>query len=193
MRNTKVLIISSAEEGITEFHQSIEQILEKLDVQFSTINYQAAPEHDLTNVDGIIITGSPQGDDIVENHQKYFQWIKTFDKPLIGICAGHHIMAYMHHAKYFYSKEPESGECEVECIKDDPIFEGMPTKFKAFQMHNDSVSIPDGFIHLAKSEVCFNQAMKHPTKPHYTFQFHPEYLNHKIFRNFITLITTHKP
>ena len=180
----QILIINSAEREVTEFYQSIEAILEELKVEYRSINYRDTGSVDFDEYAGVIITGSPQGDDIVEAHQPYFRWVKNYQKPVIGICAGHHVVGYMHGAEYLRSVEPESGTFEIEQMKDDPIFEGLPTTFDAQQMHNDSISLPEGFTHLAKSQVCFNQAMKHNEKPLYTFQFHPEYLNREIFRNF---------
>ncbi len=183
----QLLIVNSAEPEVTEFAENIAQIVQSEQVDYELINYQNCLTQDFSNYNGILISGSPQGDDIVEHHQPFFQWIKTFDKPVFGICAGHHITGLMHGSEYLRSKEPESGDCEVEIIQDDPIFAGLGKTFTTRQMHNDSVTLPSGFIHLAKSTVCFNQAMKYRNKPMYTFQFHPEYLNPKLIQNFIDI------
>lgn len=184
----KVLIINSAEPDVSEFHSSIENILHDLHVQFLRIQYRECLIADFNNCDGIIISGSPQGDDIVEHHQPYFQWVKETNKPVFGICAGHHVIGYLFGAKYMYSIEPESGKTEIEIVTDDPIFKGMPKRFTVHQMHNDSITVPENFIHLAKSATCSNQVMKHTEKPIYTFQFHPEYLNPELFKTFIEIV-----
>lgn len=188
----QLLIINSAEPGITEFAENIKQLIDGKEVEVKVESYFSCPSIDFGKYDGVIISGSPQGDDIVEHHQPYFQWIQLYRKPVLGICAGHHITGYMYGAKYLRSAEPESGDHPIEILRDDPIFSGFSHQFVVRQMHNDSVTLPDNFIHLAKSAVCFNQAMKHPGKPLYTFQFHPEYLNPGLFQNFINICTGYK-
>ena len=183
----KLLIVNSAEPEVIEFAENIAKIIRRGQVNYELVNYRDCLKLDLSKYDGVLISGSPQGDDIVEHHQPYFQWIKIYQKPVLGICAGHHITGYMHGAEYLRSKEPESGDCEVKIIHDDPIFNGLPETFVTRQMHNDSVTLPEKFVHLAKSTVCSNQAMKHHNKPLYTFQFHPEYLNRELFENFINI------
>ena len=105
----------------------------------------------------------------------------------MGICAGHHVAGYMYGSKLLRSIEPESGDFEVKVIKDDPLFNGMPESFKVRQMHNDSITLPAKFELLASSKTCLNQLMKHKNKPIYTCQFHPEYYNHDLIRNFIAI------
>jgi len=183
----EILIINSAERGINEFTTPIKEIIEKDNTTVKTIEYQDIFTEELKKYDGAIISGSPQGDDIVEHHQPWFEWVKTYNKPVLGICAGHHIIGFMHGAAYLRSAEPESGIVPVQIVKQDAIFKDIPEVFDAMQMHNDSITLPSGFIHLAKSAVCFNQGMKHAGKPVYTFQFHPEFINHGIIRNFIGL------
>ncbi len=182
-----ILIINSAEPGINEFSENIKKHISEDETTCNSINYRETLLTNIDDYDGIFISGSPQGDDIVENHQPYFQWIKETDTPVLGICAGHHITAFMHGAEYLRSVEPESGDVFIEKLANDPIFSNLTNPFVARQMHNDSVTLPDGFIHLAKSNKCFNQAMKHTKKALYTLQFHPEYLNPGIIHNFISI------
>ena len=137
--------------------------------------------------DGVILSGSPQGNDIVEHHSGYFKWIKTYEKPVFGICAGHHITGFLFGSKILRSVEPESGDFEVEIVKQDPIFEGLSATIKVKQMHNDSISLPEKFELLATSETCKVQLMKHKKYPLYTCQFHPEFYNIRLIQNFIKL------
>lgn len=184
---TKILLVNNAEPGITEFAKTIEKIIAKDGSTSVFIEYKKCLNFNFNDFDGAILTGSPQGDDIVEHHLPYFEWIKNFDKPILGICAGHHITGFMHGSEILRSKEPESGDFEVEILKEDPLFEGLSKRFEVKQMHNDSVTLPDEFELLASSNICKNQIMKHKTKRLYTCQFHPEFYNHQLIRNFIQL------
>lgn len=183
----KILLVNNAEPGITVFAKPIEKIISKVGSTSFFIEYTDCLDFDFTEFDGAFLTGSPQGDDIVEHHLPYFCWIQDFEKPILGICAGHHITGFMFGSKLLRSEEPESGDFDVEILKPDPLFKDMPNTFIVKQMHNDSVTLPENFDLLATSTTCKNQLMKHKQKPLYTCQFHPEFYNHKLIRNFVKL------
>lgn len=183
----RILLVNNAEPGITEFAKPIEKIISDAGSEFVLIEYSACIGFNFETFDGAILTGSPQGDDIVEHHLPYFKWIQNFEQPVLGICAGHHIIGFMYGAEILRSKEPESGDFGIEIIKSDPIFKGLSKNIKVKQMHNDSITLPDGFELLATSKTCRNQIMKHKGKPIYTTQFHPEYYNQDLIMNFINL------
>ena len=50
----------------------------------------------------------------------------------------------------------------------------MKRGYEASVNHGNSITVPQGFMHLARSETCENELMKHPEKPTYGVQFHPE-------------------
>lgn len=191
-KTVKILIINNAEAGITEFTDPLERIVSETGLPFETIDYSNCREYDFNAVAGVILSGSPQGNDIADHHLPYFEWMKTFDKPVLGICAGHHIAGRLFGARLLRSEEPESGKSDVELLKDDPLFFGLPQKIAVKQMHNDSISLPPGFELLATSKTCHNQLMKHGQKPLYTCQFHPEYYNQDLIQNFIKIVEIKK-
>ncbi len=182
-----ILIVNNAEAGITEFAEPIEKIIAASGSSSDFIEYADCLNLNFDEFDGAILTGSPQGDDIVEHHLPYFMWIKNFNKPILGICAGHHITGFMFGSRLLRSKEPESGDFNVEIIKQDPLFVKMPNIITVKQMHKDSITLPADFELLATSQTCKNQLMKHKHKPLYTCQFHPEFYNHQLILNFINL------
>ena len=183
----QILIVNSAEPGISERSRPIFNINSNTRCSAKIIEYKDCLKTNLSGFNGAIITGSPQGNNIVEHHLPYFEWIKYFDKPVFGICAGHHITGFMYGAKLFRSKEPESGVFGVNIVNDDPVFFGMNNYITVKQMHNDSIGLPAEFILLASSKTCKNQMMKHKNKPLYTSQFHPEFYNHNLLFNFLKL------
>lgn len=183
----KILIVNNAEPGIREFAAPIEKIVTDAGAASHFIEYANCLITDLTAFDGTILTGSPQGNNIVEHHLPFFKWMKDYEKPVFGICAGHHIAGYLYGAELLRSKEPESGDFEITIIKDDPLFRNLPKTMTVRQMHNDSITLPQDFELLATSATCRNQLMKHKHKPLYTSQFHPEFYNHELVFNFIQL------
>jgi len=189
---TTILIINSAEKGISEFVEPLQKIVEEANAVPGVIEYEEISAADMTSYDGIIMSGSPRGDDIVDHHLPYFQWIKTCDIPIFGICAGHHITGKLYGAQLLRSVEKEVEDNFLYIRQKDPIFNGCPERFLVRQNHHDSITLPKDFILLAHSQGCRVAMMKHPTKPLYTTQFHPEILNKKLILNFIDIVKNHK-
>ncbi len=99
--------------------------------------------------------------------------------PTLGLCYGFHLMAQAVGGEVKTRADlEETGTYEVtltEAGQVDPILDCLPTKFNAQQGHHDVVlSMPDGWLRLAESERCYWQAFRHPEKPFYGLQFHPE-------------------
>lgn len=183
-----ILIVNNAERGITEFTRPLEKIVSDAGFTFETIEYTDIPGIEFEKADGILLSGSPQGDDIVKHHLPWFHWLKSCKKPVLGICAGHHITGYLFGAELLRSQEPESGDFLVEILEDDALFAELPQKITVKQMHNDSISLPPNFQLLATSPTCHNQLMKHRAHPIYSCQFHPEFYNHQLIRNFLRIV-----
>lgn len=184
----KILIVNNAEKGNTEFAEPIREILDEAGVVSETTEYEETINMNMSKYDGIILSGSPRGNDIVDHHLPYFQWIKTCNIPIFGFCAGHHITGKLYGAELLRSVEKEVGDNFLFIDRKDPIFKGCPKKFLVRQNHHDSITLPGEFILLAHSQGCKVSMMKHRTKPIYTTQFHPEILNKKLLFNFIGIV-----
>jgi GMP synthase (glutamine-hydrolysing) len=185
----ELLIINSAEPGTTEFVEPLRQIAEAAGKHNDTIiEYAETLTTDLTRFNGMIISGSPRGNDIVDHHLPYFQWITDCSVPVFGICAGHHVIGKLYGARLLRSVEKEVGEFDVFIDVRDQVFEGLPDRFPARQNHHDSITLPQGFTLLAHTQQCRVAMMKHGTHPIYSSQFHPEILNRQLLFNFLALL-----
>lgn len=183
----KVLIINNAEKSIEDFTRPIEIILNTLQVSSETIHYRETTHDNLNDYKAAILSASPFGNDIVDNHSGYYHWIKDSAKPILGICAGHHIIGKLFGSELIRNRESEVGECVLFIDEADPLFNGYKEKFLVRQNHKDSITLPDHFTLLAHSERCTVQVMKHRSKPIYTTQFHAELSNEKLLKNFIAI------
>ncbi len=99
--------------------------------------------------------------------------------PTLGLCYGFHLMAHAVGGEVKTRPDlEETGTYEVTLTeegKQDPILDVLSEKFLAQQGHHDVVlSMPSEYIRLAESERCHWQAFRHPEKPFYGLQFHPE-------------------
>lgn len=183
-----VLIVNNAEPGISEFCEPLEKILAGAGIPFETCEYADTRQTNMNLYDGVILSGSPRGNDIADHHQPYFQWIKTYRKPVFGICAGHHIIGRLYGADLLRSLEKEVGDFFVSIDRRDPIFKNFPERFLVHQSHHDSITLPAEFILLAHSDICKVEAIKHRAAPIYSSQFHPEVKNPAMILNFIDIV-----
>jgi GMP synthase (glutamine-hydrolysing) len=99
--------------------------------------------------------------------------------PSLGLCYGFHLMAHAMGGEVKTRPDlEETGTFEIRLTeegREDEILKCLPGYFLAQQGHHDVVmTMPDGWIRLADSQRCHWQAFKHPEKPFYGLQFHPE-------------------
>jgi GMP synthase (glutamine-hydrolysing) len=114
-------------------------------------------------------------------------------KPLLGICYGHQMIAYVWGGKVEKGGSAEYGMGEITVDEEDALFMGLPKKFRAWVSHFDEVKqLPPAFVVLAHSETCKIEAMKHSSLPIFSVQFHPEVWHtengEKILKNFLEAI-----
>jgi GMP synthase (glutamine-hydrolysing) len=167
-----------------------EQLEEYIDVQ--TIGLLDFQSNFIDNFDGIVLSGAPilLTDIDPTPYLTHLSWIKTYQKPLLGICFGHQILGLLNGARVSKMRE-DRGFQEIEVIKDDLLFERLPDIFEMQEDHCEHISVPHGFDLLACSDACINEAMKHREKPHYGVQFHPEVsgnYGHVLLANFANLV-----
>jgi len=106
--------------------------------------------------------------------------------PILGICGGHQALALGFGGKVGpirtgtydclpYTRERQTGVVSLSLMTPDPIFSGIAGKLRIQQSHFDEVKIlPPGFVLLASDRLCPVQIMRHPTRPVYGIQGHPE-------------------
>lgn len=129
--------------------------------------------------------------------------------PILGICGGHQALALAFGGKVGpiragqddcmpYTRERQGGVVPLTLTNSDPIFRGIDGKLRILESHFDEVKVlPPGFVLLASDKRSPNQIMRHPTKPVYGVQGHPEssYSTRPegriLIRNFLEIATSH--
>ncbi len=127
------------------------------------------------DIDLIVLTGGRRKS--VMYHQKFFRneldLIKTTKLPVIGICLGAEMVAYVYNAKIKKMILKKRGYNKITPIVSSKIFDGEPY-FMAFEAHRWAIKkLPDEFRVLATSKDGI-EVFKHKTKKMYGLQFHPE-------------------
>lgn len=142
------------------------------------------------NPKGIIITGGPNsvyGKDALLCDKELFE----LGVPVLGICYGSQLMAYMLGGKVETAPVSEYGHTEVEIDKkESAIFEGVSGKTNCWMSHTDYIAAaPEGFTVTAHTPVCPVAAMENPSRKLYATQFHPEVVHtkegQKMLSNFV--------
>src|SRR3989344_5724981 len=93
-KNEVILIISTCSLELSEFEfvKPIESILKSKRIKFFTEHYSSIKKDDLKKYDKVIICGTALKDfDYLKDINK-FSWLKEFNKPLLGICAGMQVL-----------------------------------------------------------------------------------------------------
>lgn len=98
------------------------------------------------------------------------------DRPVLGICLGSQILARAYGATNHLATASEFGWCQVELTENgraDPVFSGLNNHFPIFEFHNDTFTLPEGSVHLARTRTVANQAFR-LGRATYGMQFHFE-------------------
>jgi GMP synthase (glutamine-hydrolysing) len=166
--------------AFNEFVQSIVSITAPVE-ECTVKHYLELEGLNLERFSKIILSGNTLKDHQTLKHLDKFSWIKTFEPPVLGICAGMQTISLLYDTPL--SPCLQIGMTEIQTAKDNPLFEG---KFSVYTLHNYSVSPSDTFEVLAESNKCI-QAIKHKQRNLYGVLFHPEVRNLDIIRQFIKL------
>jgi len=178
--NQMILLIQICKETFHyfEFVKPIEDILKKIKMVFKLIYYKDVNDKILIETDKVIICGTSLKDNSFLDDIDNFLWIKNFNKPILGICGGMHILGLVFDGEL--NKQQEIGLTKINFNKE---FLKLKGSTEVYELHNFYVN-SDEFEVFAKSDIC-PQAIKHKNKPFYAVLFHPEVRNKEIIENFV--------
>jgi len=139
---------------------------------------------------GVIFTGGPNSVyDMTSPH--YDPRVLELGIPVLGICYGAQLTAWMGGGSVITAETSEYGK--IELTLDAPgskLMRGVPGKSIVWMSHTDRIcNLPAGFRVTAHTDVCPVAAMENPEKKLYAVQFHPEVTHsefgNQILRNFL--------
>ncbi|MDE5994476.1 MAG: glutamine-hydrolyzing GMP synthase [Oscillospiraceae bacterium] len=140
---------------------------------------------------GIIFTGGPNSV-YDENSPHYTKEILDLGIPVLGICYGCQLIAWMRGGKVATAPVSEYGKIEVT-VKDSLLFKGIPETSVVWMSHTDYISEPPtGFNVIGTTDDCPCAVMENTAENIYAVQFHPEVTHSeyglKMLHNFLYLI-----
>ena len=123
---------------------------------------------------GIIFTGGPNSV-YDERSPHYDPAILNLEIPILGICYGAQLMAYMADGQVSSADaSSEYGKTELFTY-DSVLFQGFQNHGVCWMSHTDYISqVPEGFRVIARTDKCPCAAMADENRKLYAVQFHPE-------------------
>ena len=123
---------------------------------------------------GIIFTGGPNSV-YDERSPHYDPAILNLEIPILGICYGAQLMAYMADGQVSSADaSSEYGKTELFTY-DSVLFQGFQNHGVCWMSHTDYISqVPEGFRVIARTDKCPCAAMADESRKLYAVQFHPE-------------------
>lgn len=123
---------------------------------------------------GIIFTGGPNSVYDPESPH-YTEEILSIGVPVLGICYGCQLIAYMEKGEVSTAPVSEYGKIELTADTESPLFKGINKKSAVWMSHTDYISkAPAGYSVIGRTSDCPCAAMQNPEKKIYAVQFHPE-------------------
>lgn len=101
---------------------------------------------------------------LIEEKRAIRQWVEELNRPYLGLCLGHQLLADALGGTCGPARPPEIGILDVkltEAARTDALFGSLPINQKCLQWHSVEVAQPpDGATILASSKDCRVQAMR---------------------------------
>jgi GMP synthase (glutamine-hydrolysing) len=149
------------------------------------------------NPAALILSGGPQsvyGEEAPLASRKIFE----MGIPVLGICYGLQLMAYLLGGKVASSKKREYGFASLRVTDRGGLLSRIKDRGQVWMSHGDRVAaVPPGFIVSGKTYHCDAAVMEEREKKLFGVQFHPEVVHtvqgKKILSNFLFSLSGLKP
>ncbi len=118
----------------------------------------------LDEIDMLIAMGGPMS----VNDEADHPWLKAekqamreaiaMDMPVLGVCLGAQLIASALGARVYPNAVKEIGWFPIQGVQGPELGFAFPSESTVFHWHGETFDLPDGAIHLARSEACAHQA-----------------------------------
>jgi len=158
--------------------ETLERCVRDNGADITSADWSEASSRRFDSFDGVVLSGSPAMLTDEETPSKYRTEVEAITgskAPILGICFGHQLMAHAFGAPVVKDRRHVLEMVRTTVLARDPLFDGLPRSLMLLESRYEVVkSLPEGFSRLARSATSSIAAMKHPGRPLYGVQFHPE-------------------
>ena len=127
--------------------------------------------------DGILISPGPGNPGEAGLSIPVVRYALAAHKPLLGVCLGHQAIAEAMGGIVTHAEELMHGKTSDVNHANSPLFDGVPSPFRATRYHSLAVvdgTIPDELRVTARTEGGVIMAVEHVSEPVWGVQYHPE-------------------
>ncbi|MGB9716577.1 MAG: glutamine-hydrolyzing GMP synthase, partial [Thermodesulfovibrionales bacterium] len=193
-QNSKILVLDFG----SQYTQLIARRVRECKVYSEIFPYNASlGKIKSFNPKGIILSGGPSS---VYDKEAPVPDKGIFDIgiPILGICYGMQLMAYLFGGKVRKADQREYGKALLFIDNRVDLFKGIPKKTTVWMSHGDKIDrVPKDFITIAHTSNSPIAAMANSRKRFYALQFHPEVVHTdkgtEILKNFLFRICRCNP
>lgn len=166
-----------------EFVYSIADGLKRSGAKFEILHFKETDEKNLEKYNKVILCGTALKDNFYTKRIDQFSWLKTIDRPVLGICAGMQVISCVFGGRII--PQMAIGLETLEIIAPTPLL-GEPRQIEGYHLHGYGVTMPEGFLLIAGTPEAI-EAFKHRDKSIYGIIFHPEVRNRWILDSFLAI------
>lgn len=156
---------------------------------YAEVRPSDTPASDLSSYRALIISGGPNS--VYEPGSPTVDPAIFFSgQPVLGICYGLQLMAYLLDGRVSKGVKGEYGLAILDVLSPGALFDGIGQAQQVWMSHRDTVAgLPSGFRLQATTPTCAIAAMSDEARKLYGVQFHPEVVHtHKgreLLHNFL--------
>ncbi|MBT4482883.1 MAG: glutamine-hydrolyzing GMP synthase, partial [Candidatus Latescibacteria bacterium] len=141
---------------------------------YADIKHPDISVEELGKPGGIIMSGGPSSV-YAENAPRFNPGILKAGIPILGLCYGMQLLAYLLEGEVKRLDRSEYGRAELEIAGDSPLFDCLEDHELVWMSHGDSViTPPSGFEIIGRTADCPIASMADENRNIYGLQFHPE-------------------
>ena len=161
-----------------QYNQLIARRVREQNVYAEILPYTAPLERiQKEKYSGIIFTGGPHSV-YLEDSPHYSEKIMELGIPILGICYGAQLMAWLLGGKIAPAPAREYGKTNIQLSPKSKLFNNVTSDTTCWMSHTDYIeTVPEGFSITAFTDNCPCAAMENSDSAFYAVQFHPEVLH----------------
>ena len=158
-----------------QYNQLIARRIRQLNIYSEVVPYTISlDELAKEEVKGIIFTGGPNSV-YLDSSPKIDKKVFTLGKPILGICYGAQMIAYLLGGEVKTAPTSEYGNTLLHVHDGSLLLKGVHKETNVFMSHTDYIArIPEGFVLTSHTDVCPTGSFENVERQVYATQFHPE-------------------